>query len=406
MKVNIESLDHQGRGIARENNIPIFIPYTNVNDTLEIEITKTKKNYKEGKVIDYMGSNLNYDCPNYLKCGGCNIMHINYLEQLKYKENKVKEIMSKFADIDSSKIKKIIPNDNPFNYRNKVTFQVKNKIGYYQNKTSNIINIDNCMIADNKINNILNDVKKNVDLRNIYQIVIRTSKNTEDTMIVFKSNGQIDKDIVKNLTATSIINYNNKKYVTLSGKDYILEKLDDLIFKISPDSFFQVNTKQTEKLYNKVLEYSDLKKDDNVMDLYCGTGTIGIYLSRYCKSVYGVEINKYAVIDALENIKLNNIKNVNFECGDLEKLSKSLPNDIDIVVVDPPRSGLDKNTINYLNNIKPRKLIYVSCDPVTLARDIKLLDNYELLEITPVDMFSQTYHVECVSVLHRKKLEK
>ena len=384
--VLIEKLDHQGRGIARINNKTCFIENALPSEIVDIKITLDKKKYSEGNVIKFIKKSddrINPICPYFFNCGGCNLMHMSYEDQLMYKENKVKEIIDRYANLP---------------------FHIDNKIGYYAKKSSKIIEIDNCYIVDDSINDILNKLK-NINLKNIYEIVIRSSKNISNKMIVLKINKDIDENnIILSLKkyVDTIIIYQNRKYKTIYGKGYIFESLGEYKFKISPDSFFQVNTVQAENLYNKVLEYANLKGNENVLDLYCGTGTIGIYLSKYFKKVLGVEINKYAVEDADFNKDLNSINNIEFKCLDASRINQ-ISDKFDTIIVDPPRSGLDKETVEYLKNSLSKKIVYVSCDPITLARDLKLLSEiYDVKEITPFDMFSNTYHVECVCVLNRK----
>ena len=407
-KVTITGIDHYGRGIARIDNIITFIPNALPNEIVEIKIINKKKKFMEGQVLNFIKKNKNRCQFCNINCGSCHLNNINYSEQLTFKEKKVLDIISKFTK-GNYLIKNIIKNPNPTNYRNKVRFHVEKSIGYYKNKSHEIVEINNCLIVDQKINNLLSYIKENINLENIYEIIIRASKYTDDTMVVFKINNTIDEkkfiNILKNKVSSLIIF--DKNYKTIYGNDYIIEKLNELSFVISPDSFFQVNTAGAICLYNKVLEYANLKQNDNVLDLYCGTGSIGIYLSKYCKKVIGIEINKYAILDAEKNKKLNNIDNIDFICGDTSKLVNNLKQNFDVTIVDPPRAGLDQNTINYLNKSNTKKIVYVSCDPVTLARDLNLLkDKYDILEITPVDMFSYTYHVECVSVLRRKGIGK
>lgn len=399
--VDIEKYDHQGRGIGYTDGIITFIPNALINEKVKIRITKNTKKVREAEVIGIIeksSDRLDPNCKYFNLCGGCNMMHISYEQELEYKENKVKEIINRYTDIDIEKVKKIIPNKE-LNYRNKATFQVKGKVGYYKEKSYDIIPIDNCLIVDNKINDILN-ILKQMDLSNIYQIVVRSSKNLDETMVVFKGTN-IDTSILKDKVSTIILY--NKEYKLMSGNGYIVDKIGEYSFIISPESFFQVNTNNAYNLYNKVFEY--VKESDNLLDLYCGTGTIGIFLSKICKKVTGVEINKYAIEDALKNKELNKIKNINFVCSDTANYYEL--DNFDTVVVDPPRSGLDNKTIDYLFNLKSKKIVYVSCDPVTLARDLKLLSElYDAIEIKPVDMFSRTYHVECVVKLCRKNIEK
>ena len=264
--------------------------------------------------------------------------------------------------------------------------QVNKDIGYFKKKTNDIIKIDKCLLVDDKINKIIAELK-NVDVSKINKIVIRVT-NLE-SMIVFY--GNITNKI--NLDVDTII-VNNK---VIKGNGYIKENINDINFIISPTSFFQVNNIGMINIYNKVLEYVD---GGNVLDLYCGTGTISMYVSKKANKVLGIELNKEAVKDAQINKKLNNINNIDFISGDVGTVLSKNNFKADIVIVDPPRAGLDSNSINNIIKIKSRKIIYVSCDPVTLARDLNnLKEYYDVLEITPFDMFGNTYHVECVSLL-------
>ena len=403
MEVLIDRLDHQGRGIGKIDNKTIFVYDALPNELVDVEMIFENKKFMEGKVIEYLKISPNRvesNCPYYKLCGGCDLRHINYDEELQYKEEKVRQIIKKFSKIDEKVVKNIVGNDIE-NYRNKATFHILRKIGYYGKKSKNIVDIDKCLIVDDKINEILTHIKE-LNLSNVYEIVVRTSKYLDDSMIVIKGDNLDENyfiDKLKTIT-TNIIIYQNKIYKTIYGKGYIFDMIGDYKFKISPDSFFQINTIQAKKLYDKVLEYLE-PNNESILDLYCGTGTIGIYVSKYSKKVYGIEINKYAVEDAFINKEINNIDNIDFICLDASDIN--IKEKFDKIIVDPPRSGLDKKTINYLLNSDSKRIVYVSCDPVTLSRDLELLSSkYNILEITPVDMFSRTYHVENVCLLERK----
>ena len=396
MDLSVTKLDHEGRGISRYNDKVCFIKKALPNELVSIKILNEKKNYIEAEctcIKEKSDIRINPICPYFDLCGGCNLMHIDYSNQLKYKENKVKEIIEKFTK-ESIKINEII-GSNELYYRNKITLHVTNKLGLYEEESNSIIEIDKCYIVDNRINEIIERLKK-INLDGIY--VLRYTLNNE-SMIVFKTSKDI---VIKGFDdITSVIIYKDNQYKTIYGKDYIVEEMGDYEFIISPDSFFQVNTKGAINLYDKVLEY--VGNSESLLDLYCGTGTIGIYLSKVCKNIIGIEINKYAIKDANENKKLNNIDNIEFMCGDSGKILKNLNKKFDTIVVDPPRSGLDNLAIEQLKKIKSNKIVYVSCNPITLARDLNLLkDLYNIIEITPVDMFPNTSHVECVSVMRLK----
>ena len=393
-KIEITSFDHQGRGLGRIDNMVVFVPNTLPGEIVNVKLTNKQKNYLEGEVVDYITKSpdrVEPLCPYYATCGGCDLMHISYSNQLKYKEDKIKNIMSKYANIDC--VNDIVKCDRPLNYRNKVTFQVDNKIGLYEKRTNSIIPIDKCLLADPEINKYFN-ICKRMSLDGITQVVIRTSAT--GTMVIFKctKNIQIDTNL---FDCNVIIDY--KGYHVLKGNDYIIENIGARKYKISPSAFFQVNSSEVVKLYEKVKEYLDVS-NDNILDLYCGTGTIGIYVSNNNSNILGIEINESAIKDANENKKLNNLTNISFMAGDTAKILKKIHFKPNKVIVDPPRAGLDKKVIEQLLDMKTSKIVYVSCDPITLARDLKLLSaKYTVDEVTPIDMFPNTYHVECVCVL-------
>lgn len=402
-QVEILRLDHQGRGIGKINDKIIFIPASLPGDVIEAEIVLEKKKFYEGKInkiLKKSSKRIEPICPNFSECGGCQLLNMTYSDSLSFKRNKVQDIMNKYLSNDI-KINEIIPADEPLNYRNKVTFQINNQIGFYKEKTNTIIPINECFIADNKINNIIDIIKNTIDTTNINQIIIKCSKNIEQMMVIFKTNNVIDENNVINCLKDKV----NSIYISdklIYGKDKIIEILDNLQFYISPTSFFQVNTIQAEKLYQKAIEYANIKSSDLVLDLYCGTGTIGILASKHASRVIGIELNSSAIVDANLNKELNNINNIEFFVGDTGKLLSNNNYKPNIIIVDPPRSGLDELAIKEILNILPNKLIYISCDPMTLARDLKILsDKYDIKEITPVDMFPYTAHVECVCVLSR-----
>lgn len=407
-KVEVTKLDHQGRGIAKINDKIIFIPNALPEETVDVDIILEKKKYYEGiikETINASDKRIKSICPYFEECGGCQFLNMNYQDSLDYKQNKVEEIMNKYLGI-KIKINNIVACDNNLYYRNKTTFQVKNDIGFFKEKTNTLIPVDKCYISDIKINDIYKAIKDNINLTNVKQVIIRATKNTLESMVIFKTSNYIDNkkiiDILKKKVDSIYINDE-----LIYGKGKIIEILCNKNFYISPSSFFQVNTLQAEKLYNKAIAYADIKKEDTVLDLYCGTGTIGIVASDKAKKVIGIELNKEAIKDANENKKLNNINNIEFYAGDVGKILNKNNYKPDIIIVDPPRAGLDSLALSQILNIRPKKLVYVSCDLMTLARDLKLLSNdYDILELTPVEMFPYTAHVECVSVLHRKSLEK
>lgn len=396
-KVKVEDINHQGYGIIRINDRVVFVKDVIPGDVVDIEIIKNYKNYSLGEVTDYIIKSRNHDnvkCEYYGLCGGCQISHLKPDYQLEFKKEKVNNIFNKYLKLD---INPDIINVNFNNYRNKVVFHVyDNMLGFYEEGSNRLISIDKCLLLDNRINELIELFYK-LDLTYIEKIMVRTT--SKEVMVVFY--GYIDKiDILKD-KVDSIILINIKEKL-LHGKSYIKEQINDLKFIISYDSFFQVNTDAMIKLYDKVVEYANLTKEDTVLDLYCGTGTIGIYLSKYCKEVLGIEIVENAIKDANINKELNNIDNISFVCGDVGKL---INNDYkqDVLVVDPPRAGLDKKTKKVILDNEYKRIVYVSCDPMTLVRDLAELSvKYEIKDVTLVDMFPNTYHVESVVLLEIK----
>lgn len=403
-QINITKLDHQGRGIGKINDKIVFVNKAYPDEIVDIKIIDDKKNYSEAEVVNYIQKSKNRIeniCPHFINCGGCTFIDLKYEEQLNYKEEKIKELAVR--NQIQTKINPIIKSESQFYYRNKVIFHIRKELGYYKNKTYQIEPIEKCHIVNQKINDALNIIKKEINYHNLKDITIRYSENKDELMLILDGHLLSSEfDTLKQTFSTIIVQKGNKENI-IFGDGFIKEKLNKYVFKISPTAFFQVNTKQTEILYNKVLEYIEPKKTDIVLDLYCGTGTIGLYISEYCQKVIGIELNKEAIQDAKENAELNNITNIEFIASDtnyINTITKEIPNKI---IVDPPRSGLTNKVIEYLIKTNPEKIVYVSCDPVTLMRDLKLLsEKFNIEEITPVDMFPNTYHVECVILLQRK----
>ena len=399
MEYLITDLNHLGQGITRIDNKITFVSKTVSGDIINLEITKSHKNYNEAKLLKIVKPSpdrIEYKCPYYNKCGGCNIANLEYTNQLKYKKEKVINIFKKYNKIDINPT--IIASDEILHYRNKITLQYNEKLGLYEEKTHNIIEIQECLLMPQKVNDIIKLLNKYNYNTSLQKIVIRIINNQVMINIIAKD---ISKSLIEILKNLDVSVYHNSKYI--SGNKVLIETLNNYKFSILPDSFFQINKKQTINLYNQIVEYANPQKEDKVLDLYCGVGTIGIYLSKYCKEVLGIEINKSSIENANINKKLNNVENISFIEADVSKVL-SMKYKADIIIVDPPRSGLDKNTIETLIKINPKKIVYVSCDPITLSRDINLLkNNYILKDIKLYDMFPETYHVESVCVLERRR---
>ena len=434
----------EGEGVARIDDFTIFIKGALKGEKCKIQILKVTSSYAFAKIVQIIEKSqyrVEPDCETYKRCGGCNLRHVDYDKTLEMKERMVENLVRRNLG-DNIKVKPTLGMGNPYNYRNKAQFPVgvdkhnNPVIGVFANRTHEIIPIKNCLIQNaysEQIAKYIIDYAKEHNI-SVYDeksgkgllrhIVIKVGVQTDEIMVVlvindrkFSREKELAENIIKEFprVKTVIKNINLKNTNVILGKEndvilgdgYIYDILGEYKFKISPLSFYQVNPVQAEALYYTALENASLKKDDVLYDLYCGIGTIGIFASKFVKKVYGIEIVEEAIRDAKENARLNNIENIEFFAGDVEKVFNDIvsqKNDIpNVVVVDPPRKGLDRNTIDSLIRLKPEKIIYISCNPATMVRDIALLrDGYEMGEVQPVDMFPFTNHVESVSVLTLK----
>ena len=445
--VDIIDNGFEGEGIAKINNFTIFIPNSIKGEKVKILIVKVLSSHAFGKVIEIIQKSENRiesDCKTYKRCGGCSLRHIQYAETLNMKRNAVQSLVNKTLQT-KIKVEETLGMENPYHYRNKAQYPVgidkegKPVIGVFANRTHEIIPIEKCLIQDEQTEEIAkyivnyiaeNDISiynENTRKGLVRHIVTKIGKKTNEIMVVIVINGNEipnEKKFVETLASkfpkikTIIKNINEKntnvilgeKNITMYGKGYIEDKLGELTFKISPLSFYQVNPVQAEKLYTIGVESANITKKDVVFDLYCGIGTISLFMAKYAKKVYGIEIVKQAVEDAAQNAKMNSIENAEFIAGDVEEVLDDLINNKkiipDIVMVDPPRRGLDKTSIQNILKIKPKKLVYISCNPATLVRDLKELEEcYEINSIKPVDMFPFTSSVECVAVLELKNCQ-
>ena len=398
MKIDIEKLDDFGRGIGYIDGKITFVPNTVPGDIVNINIIKEHKKYNEATIdnfIKYSEDRVKPPCPYFTKCGGCTLQNLSYENTINYKLNKIKNIFTKNRiDINPE----IISNPNPYNYRNKISLKVVDtKIGFYLNNTHNIIEIDECLIANPAINECINYIK-NFNIIN-GNVIIRCNQNAEILIIIeSQDNLTIDIELLKKKIKLVGIIINNK---TFYGKNYLFERINNILFKVSYDSFFQVNPSVASKLFQIVKD--NISLNDKVLDLYCGVGTLSLNAASKALSVTGIEIVPNAILNAMFNASLNDLSNVHFVLNDVSDAITKIKLDFNKVIVDPPRAGLTKETIDILLMINPTSIIYVSCDPQTLVRDYKLLsDTYEIEKSYILDMFSYTYHVETVLILKKR----
>lgn len=445
--VDIIDNGFEGEGIAKIDDFAIFIPGAIKGEKIKILIVKVLSSHAFGKIVEIIEESefrQKADCTTYKRCGGCNLRHVKYEQTLKMKQNAVQSLVNKTLK-NKINVQETIGMENPFHYRNKAQYPLgrskdgKPIIGVFANRTHEVIPMEKCYIQNPNSEKIakfiLEFIKKNnlsiydeISRKGLFRhIVIKVGIKTNEIMCVLVINGKAipkEKELIKELTQrfpnikTIVKNINTKntnvilgqENINIYGNGYIKDILGEYTFKISPLSFYQVNPIQAEKLYNLGVEQAQITKNDIVFDLYCGIGTISIFMSKYAKKVYGVEIVKDAVKDAIENAGINNVTNTEFYAGDVEKVLDELINKKNIVpnviMVDPPRKGLDKNSINNIMKIKPRKIVYISCNPATLIRDLACFEElYDIRTITPVDMFPFTSHVECCSLIELKNCQ-
>ncbi|WP_077318184.1 23S rRNA (uracil(1939)-C(5))-methyltransferase RlmD [Virgibacillus proomii] len=443
--LTFEDLTHEGNGIAKIDGYPLFVPNALPGEKALVKVVKVNKNFGYGKLLQIekqSSERVEPPCNVYYKCGGCQLQHMSYDMQLEMKRNQVKNVMRKIAHLDDVSVLPTLGMRDPWRYRNKVQIPVGEKkgeliTGFYQKRSHRIIeDMNTCVIQDEVNDRMVEAVRRIAERLGIQaynekkhsgvlrHIMVRTGRETNDTMIVIVTRteklSQQDK-LIKELTETyphvkSVVhNVNKERTNVILGKEtkviwgdaYIYDTIGDIRFAISAKSFYQVNPQQTKVLYEKALEYANIGANDVVIDAYCGIGTISLFLARQAKKVYGIEVVPEAIHDAKINAKLNGITNVEFIVGKAEKVMprwKAQGLQPDVIVVDPPRKGCEIDFLQAMIEMEPNRIVYVSCNPSTLARDLKILDEggYETKEIQPVDMFPQTNHVECVSLLQRE----
>lgn len=442
--VDIVDIGQGGVGIGKYEGFTVFVEGGLIQDKVKVRINKSKKNYAVGdivKIIEKSPFRVERICSDDLKdCGGCQIQELDYNKQLELKTNEVKQVISRIGKLENVEIHETIGMKNPCRYRNKAQFPIQNingetAIGFYKKKSHNVIPTDMCVIQHDINDKIIKIIKTyiqayNVSLYNetthtgvLRHLVTKVGFTTNEVMVVLVANGtnlphlnELASVLKENIPGfkTLVLNINKAKTNVILGKENkviygngkINDYIGDLVFEISPLSFFQVNPIQTEVLYNKALEYAELKENDTVFDIYCGIGTISLFLAQKATKVYGIEIIEDAIKDAKINAKLNKLDNVEFYVGKAEEVVPKMYSEgktADVVVVDPPRKGCDEKVLDTIVSMKPDRVVYVSCNPSTLARDLAYLNErgYKCVEIQPVDMFPHTMHVEAVAKLRR-----
>jgi len=419
MKLKIDKVVYGGYGLAKENNTVYFVPYALPGEEVEIEVVEDKKDYKLGRLVDVLKPSeyrLKPACEYFTACGGCDFQHTTYENQLLLKKEILKDQLLRIGKIETE-IEKIIPSKEPFRYRNKTQLKYDGKnLGFYKKDSNDLVNVDYCLLLKEDIEKLLNPLKKFLIKYAIMPSNIHIFSNTkEEKLIRFEfldesqlSNIIYDMNIFREEIDEKIKGigfYFKHKRHSLLGEDVVFENIGDYKFRVSMDSFFQVNVYQIKNLIDEVV--SEIKDEGfkKLVDFYCGVGTLTIPASKYVKEVLGIESNEEAVKDAKANIKHNKLKNVKFLKAQTEKGLKYAKDFLpEVVIFDPPRSGLNRKIVNEISKIQTvRKIIYVSCDPSTLSRDLRqfIENGFKLKKVKLIDMFPQTYHIESISVLER-----
>ena len=439
--VIFEDLTHDGAGVAKVEGYPLFVPNGLPGEKAKIKVIKVNKGYGFGRLMEITEASpyrVEPECPIYKECGGCQLQHMSYEGQLKAKEKQVSDVLQRIGKLENVKVHPVIGMENPWRYRNKAQVPIGENEGgliggFYQQRSHQIIDMKACIIQQEKNDEVVKGVKEICNINGVRaydeqkhkgelrHIMARYGLKSGEVMVVLVTRTneltgkkKIIEEIVKRIPGVKSIvqNINSKKTnvifgdetKVLWGEEVIYDSIGDIKFAISARSFYQVNPEQTKVLYDKALEYADLTGEENVIDAYCGIGTISLFLAQKARKVYGVEIVPEAIEDAKKNAELNGISNVEFAVGEAETvIPEWYENGVvaDVLVVDPPRKGCDEKLLQTIINMKPKKVVYVSCNPATLARDLRVLEDggYQTVEVQPVDMFPQTMHVECVAKL-------
>ena len=455
IELDIEKMTYGGRGIGRIDGFVVFLRGVAPGDRVQARVYKKKRAYAEAnlvKLITPSPERIQAPCPYNGFCGGCQWQHIQYAAQLSYKKEQLEDALEHIGGIKEVKVRKVLPSETLFGYRNKMEFSFSNRRWFLPHELDKravegnfalglhvpgtyqkVIDVEACLLQQEPGNRILREVKRYVKRSGIpvYDLkshtgfwrflTLRYSNAFDEWMVNLVTSEERQevvqpmanelsnrltkiKTFVNNITGRKAAIAVGEREVVLKGKGYIRDKIGPYTFNISPNSFFQTHSLAARRLYDKAADYAELKGSETVLDLYSGTGTIPIFLSNRVKTVTGIEINESTVLDARRNCKDNGIDNCRFIIGDIRERLSVITLKPDVLIIDPPRAGMHKHVLAQILALSPEKIIYISCNPATMARDIShMIQDYALVEIQPVDMFPHTYHIEAVAKLLRRK---
>ncbi len=435
-EIEITGMTDEGSGVGRAEGIAVFVPYTIIGEIVRIHIIKVNKSYAVGKLLDVIKPSrhrVKAECEHFYQCGGCQLWHMDYEAELEFKQKKVADCIKRIGGIDTP-VSAIVGAEQASRYRNKTQMPVSAEgIGFYKRNSHTVIDMRDCLLQKQEASEVVKAVRKwildfgiqpydeksgNGLIRNIYTRI--GEKNIAVVIVTNEEELPYKKELVDRILKTGLsvsgiiqnINKNKtnvvlgKKNVVLWGEECVIDSIGDTRFEISPNSFYQVNKEQTYNLYSIARRMANLSGSETVWDLYCGIGTIGQFMSNKAKNIVGIEIVPQAIENAVKNAENNNITNAEYFCGAAESIASELLKKgykADVIILDPPRKGCDSKLLDTVAKLKPKRIVYISCKPSTLARDLKYLDEkgYKTKEIVPVDMFPRTCHVECVVLLCR-----
>jgi len=421
--IKITSLSSTGEGVGTLDGMKIFVDGALPDEDVAVQMIERKKSYGKAKLIEVLSPSFERTkplCPAFGACGGCQVMHLQYPAQLALKRKRVLDALQRIGGISNPDVLPCFPSPFSLGYRNKIQIPVlwekgKKTLGLYRKKSHEIIPIDRCLIQCPQGEELFKLIADKLVLPTVRYILIRNAIFHEEALVIFVTTGQFSKElkkfaedlmqshslikgVVENLNARRDNTILGPNFRLLAGRSYIFETLLNKTFKISPSAFFQVNPAQTERLYEKAIQFAEIDPREKVLDAYCGVGTLAILAADRAERVHGIECIPQAIADAIENARLNGLKNCHFTCGKAE--NKIQNEDFDVLFLNPPRKGCDPKLLKVVLEKTPKKIIYISCDPATLARDMALLSaKYRPDKIQPFDMFPQTMHVETVARL-------
>lgn len=439
-EMEISSYGSDGEGVGKVDDFVVFVPYTARGDRILVKIVKVAKHHAFGKlerILQSSPARVEPSCAAFGKCGGCSIMHLNYEEQLWLKREKVSGCLRRIGGCQTP-VEPVLGSKNTFHYRNKVQIPVGRRderivAGFYAPHSHRIVPHESCVIEPEAVDEIVSCVRTHMErfsiepydektkrgqMRTIY---VRSAKSGERMVVLVTKTAALPgkERLIEDLKGLGVVTLVQnihpqptnvvlgKEYRVLYGDGFLYDTIGQMRFQISPDAFFQVNARQTERLYETAIALAEISKEDTVFDLYCGIGTISLYAAKWAKQVVGIELVESAVANAKENARRNQVDNVRFYCGDAGEITGRLQSKgvkADIAIVDPPRKGCSEELLQLLRDMNPKRVVYVSCNPATLARDVKILMEYgfEVKKVQPVDMFCHSAHVETVALLQRR----